>query len=336
MAKHKKKTPAKKKAAPKKKKKASSRRRPVTRRRTTGPKPRPQEKAGIIKRNPRKHDFSRATGIVVLSDFHVGCKLAIMPRDGLYLDEHFHVGPSKEQKKLNDILEDFMDNHVPNSLGKDGKFVLVFNGDAVDGAHHNALTTWTNNIKDQRRAAELLLRPIIEHPNCVAYFHIRGTEVHVGGSAEWEEELARDLGAIPDERGNHARNELWIDIQGYLGHFLHHVGTTSRVAYESSAVMSELSEMYVHAAQWHQRTADFLVRSHRHRYIEIRVPSANGYAIALTTPCFQGRTPFVYKIAGGRQSLSQYGGMVIVVKEDELYTRPYVVTPSRTRIVDHV
>lgn len=292
------------------------------------------EDPDLIGELPRLHDFSRVAGVLTFSDFHTGCKLAIMPREGIVLDEGNFIGPSPQQVKLNDILDDFTTRHVQKALGRNGKYVVVFVGDVVDGVHHNALTLWSNNLYDQRRAAVQLLKPIVNHPNCVAYFHIRGTECHVGGSSNDEEQVAKDLGAIPDERGNHARYELWLDVQGWLMHFMHHIGATGNLSTETNALTKELVEGFGHSAMWGNRPADVIVRAHRHRYSETRMPTHRGYAISMTLPCFQGKTPFVQRIAGGRQSISQYGGVVIEVDQDAVITHPYIVAPNRVSIVE--
>jgi hypothetical protein len=48
------------------------------------------------------------------------------------------------------------------------------------------------------------------------------------------------------------------------------------------------------------------------------------------TPCWQGKTPFVWKIPGGRLSTPQFGGIVIRWA-DELFVRPKVWTVDRSK-----
>ena len=93
--------------------------------------------------------------------------------------------------------------------------------------------------------------------------------------------------------------------------------------------MAELGEMYVEAGRWGNESADVIVRSHRHRYIEIRVPSAHGYTIGAVTPGWQGPTSFTRKIAGGRMAEPQAGGIIIRQGDEDLYTRSFVVGMSR-------
>jgi hypothetical protein len=135
----------------------------------------------------------------------------------------------------------------------------------------------------------------------------------VGPSAQYEEALARELGAEPNGAGQYARWELWklLGGQGILIHFSHHIGTTGSQAYESTAVLRELVEAYTEAGRWGERPPDVVVRSHRHRAIKIELPTANQQGVSLTTPGWQGKTPFVWRIPGGRQSQPQFGGVLL-------------------------
>jgi len=190
----------------------------------------------------------------------------------------------------------------------------------VDGVHHGATTQWSHNLEDQGEHAYKLLKPVVEL--CEGrYLHIRGTEAHVGKSAVEEERLAKRLGAMPNAEGQHARYELWLRVAGKLCHFLHHIGTTSSSAHESSAVNAELAAMYNDAGRWGREPPMIVVRSHRHRCSEIRLPAHGGYAPSMVTACWQLKTPFCWKIAGARTTTPQIGGSLIRDGGEELHTR---------------
>jgi hypothetical protein len=158
-----------------------------------------------------------------------------------------------------------------------------------------------------------------------AYYSVRGTPAHVGQSSVEEEQVAEELGAVPNKDGQHSRYELWLKLGSHLVHFMHHVGTTSSSAHESSAVNAELAAEFVEAARWGEKPPTVIVRSHRHRAIEIRLPTHNGYATAAVTPCFQLRTPFAYKVAGARLSPPQIGGMLVRLDDmGNAYTNMFV------------
>lgn len=265
---------------------------------------------------PRKGKSVR--NIVVVSDLHCGCRLGLMPLAGVPLDDGGTVHPSNLQRKTWAMWREFWDVWVP-SVTHGEPFALVVNGDALEGNHHGSTTQVSHNLGDQRKIAYEVLAPEVR--KACAYYHVRGTEAHVGQSAVDEEGLAKDLGAIPNEEGQHARWELWSRVGNSLVHFLHHIGTTGSSAYESTAVHKELVESFVEAGRWGLEPPRIIVRSHRHRYFESRISGAGGYFIGTVTPAWQLKTPHTYKIPGARLSQPQIGGIVIRQGDEELHVR---------------
>ena len=270
--------------------------------------------------------------LIVVSDTHCGCRLAICPPEPQRVDGGGFYTPSEFQIKLWDWWREFWDVWVPD-VTRGEPYDIVHNGDAIDGSHHNSTTQISHNIEDQIRIAENVLRP--EIAKCLAiggtYYHIRGTEAHVGQSGEYEERLARNLGAKPNEQGQYARFDLWKRVGGALVHLMHHIGTTSSAAHESSAVNAELTAEYVESARWQREPPDYVVRSHRHRSIGVEMNCAKGYAAALVTPAWQGKTPYVWKIPGARISEPQIGGVLIRQGDEEHYYRRWVKSFERSR-----
>lgn len=269
--------------------------------------------------------------VVVVSDTHCGCQLALCPPT-VQLDEGGTYNHSKLQSKLWSMWEEFWHETVP--IYTHGEpYAVVHNGDVVDGVHHNSTTQISHNMKDQCAIAVEVMKPIVEL--CEGrYYHIRGTQAHVGKSAQTEDGLAKALGAIPDEH-QYARNDLWLQVGGGLIHLLHHIGSTGSLAYETTAVMKELTESFVEAARWERRPPDMIVRSHRHRYVELAIPTRNGKARAVVTPAWQGKTPFVWQIPGARLTTPMFGGIVIRWAEESqtLFVREKVWTVSPSAVV---
>ena len=261
-----------------------------------------------------------------------------MPDRPIPLDDGGSYAPSAFQKKLYALWREFFDVWVPE-VTRGEPYDLVHNGDAIDGVHHGSTTQVSQNIEDQLVIAEALLAP--EVAKCKAsggtYYHIRGTQAHVGQSAVYEEQLAKRLGAKPNELGQSARYDLWKrvgkqtkKVAAPLVHLLHHVGTTASAAHESSAVNAELSAMYVEAGRWDRTPPDYIVRSHRHRSIAVDLPTARGRGAAIVTPAWQGKTPFVWRVPGARVSEPQIGGIAIRQGDDEFYYRLFVKTFDRS------
>ena len=274
--------------------------------------------------------------LVVISDLHAGNQVGLCPPQGVTLDSGGGYTPNRIQQVMWGHWQEFWNEWVPLA-GKGEPFTVVVNGDAIDGRHHKATDLVSGNLADQGKIAYEILAPVAELADG-RFYMIRGTEAHAGIAGEAEEALAMRLGAVrDDETGTHSRFELWGRLgpvaDAPLVHCLHHIGTTGRTHYESSAPMGELGELYTEAGRWGDDPPDVIVRSHRHRMIEIRVPSKRGYAIVCTTPGWQGKTPFTFKIAGGRVSTPQFGGTLIRRGDVDLYTRHKVWRLPRTREV---
>ena len=265
--------------------------------------------------------------LVVVSDLHCGCGLGLFPDKTLSLSDEKQLSPSPFQRKLLRMWRSFWDEFVPSELGNE-PFCVVCNGDAIDGVHHNSTSQITHNMADQVEIAHQMLAPIRDKCDGRLYM-IRGTEAHVGKSGAFEELLAQRLQSKPDPSGLYSRYELWKKCGDGLVHFLHHIGTTSSSAHEASAVNAELAASYVEAARWRERPPDVIVRSHRHRSIELRIPTAYGNGIAIVTPGWQGKSSFAYKIAGARLSPPQFGGCLIRRGKAHLYVLSKVWTVDR-------
>lgn len=262
--------------------------------------------------------------LVVISDLHSGCRLALCPPEGANLDDGGHYTPSAIQKKLWKIWTEFWDWVKIATKGE--PYAVAVNGDVIDGVHHRSTTQISHNLGDQEEIAYAILQPIRDA--CGGRFYmVRGTEAHVGPSSVNEESLAKRLQAIPNEAGQRSHYKLNLRIGSKrLIQLAHHVGTTTSMAYETTAGMKELAEIFADCARWNTEVPDIIVRSHRHRHIEIKIPTAKGYGIFFITACWQLRTPFSYRIAGGRIALPQFGGSLIRYGDRELFTEHFVRT----------
>jgi len=273
---------------------------------------------------------SQTSNLIVISDLHCGCRFGLFPDEQVELDGGVTVGPSELQRKAWSWWGEFWGEWVPRACHGE-PFTVVVNGDSTDGVHHGSVTQVSHNLADQAKIAEKVLKPVVDL--CDGQFYmIRGTEAHVGKSGQEEERLAKALGAKKDREGHHARYELWIRVGQGLVHILHHIGTTGSQHYESTSPLKELVEAYAEAGRWRGQPPDCIVRSHRHRHIEVRVPTSLGYGITFTTPGWQLKTPFAWKIPGARQSVPQLGGSLVRQGDEDMYTRHFVRSPERPKV----
>lgn len=280
----------------------------------------------------------RPRNLIVVSDTHGGCKVALVHPDGAQLDGGGRYMPSAFQLKMWAWWQEFWGEWVPE-VTRGEPYDIVINGDALDGVHHRSTTQISHNMEDQQRIAEAVLRGPVEQCRASGgrYWHVRGTEAHVGQSGEYEERLARTLGAIPNSEGQYARNDLWkrvgdkdSHVHAPLVHLLHHIGTTGSAAHEASAVNGELAAEFGEAARWGRTSPDYVVRSHRHRSIAVSVPARNGRAVSIVTPAWQGKTPYVYKVPGARLSEPQIGGILIRQGDEVFYHQEWVRSFDRS------
>ena len=282
---------------------------------------------------PRKkyENFEGIKNLIAVADLHCGCQFGLYPDYPIQLDGAGNYIGSKLQKVVYGYWREFWDEWVP-MVTRDEDFAVVIVGDATDGEHHGNKTHISTNLNDQANIAIELLKPVIER--CKGRFYmIRGTEAHVGKSAELEENLAKHLGAVPNEVGQHARWDMWVNMGGMYVHLLHHIGTTSSMAYESTALFKEYNEFCADSARWQRPAPSVILRAHRHRLIETRVPTKSGYGIAVVLPGWQLKTPFTWRIAGGRVVTPQFGGVLVRLGDEELYVRHKVWTVERSKEV---
>jgi len=226
--------------------------------------------------------------------------------------------------------DEFWNEFVPLST-KGEPYAVVVNGDLVDGKHHNSTTQISQNLNDQRKMAIQVLERV--HNLCQGRLYIvRGTPVHSGESGCDEEAIAKAAGAATDSIGNASRNDLWIRSGGALCHFMHHIGTASRLSYETSAVMAEMGEEFQIASRYREVPPDVVVRSHRHANIEVSGPTSNYRYYAVVTPGWQLKTPFAWKVAGARMVPPQFGGIVVRQGSQHHFVESYVKMLKRGKV----
>src|SRR5438105_2912279 len=269
---------------------------------------------------------SKPKHIVVLSDTHFGSAVALSQIHQLDDGGYFH--PSKLQAKLYRLWLAFWEWTYAH-IGKD-QFILVHVGDVIDGVHHRTTALSSHNLTIQSRLAIDMLMPHVTRAQ--KYFQIRGTEAHVGQSAQEEEAVAAALGAEKDpEIGAFSRWELWMKFGDALIHFAHHVGSTSSSAYESSALMREMVAAFVESGQWGMRAPGIVIRAHTHRYLRIEgVGQTEGWQ-AVKLPGWQAKTPFVYKMDRLRGPM--FGGILLTDTAEGVLIRKWVQTVKMTKSI---
>jgi len=255
--------------------------------------------------------------IVVIGDTHCGSQAALMP-PGFCLQDGQEVKLSRRQAQLWDWWEEFWVFVARVTKGE--PYVLVHNGDQIDGAHHGCVQLVTNNVGSQRMMAEMLLQPQVD--KAAEFYAIAGTAAHAGQSNSDEESVAKHLGAVKDEDGRYCRQDLWIELGKDLIQFAHHIGTTSSQAYKSSPAMRLMAAMHGAAGEHGFRPPTIMIRSHAHDYVEVKRPNCR----VVVCPAWQLKSDWMWGKC--TTSLPIIGGLVIRQGEEGVHIREFVRTPK--------
>lgn len=259
--------------------------------------------------------------VIFISDTHCGCRVGLCP-PGVCLDGGGTYEPGIVQRAMWSWWRELWDEAVPRWAAGE-PVAVVHNGDAIDGTHHGSTTQIAQNPADQEEIAYQVLAPLVDLARG-AYYQVRGTEAHVGQSACDEERLARRLRAVPTPEGEASWWRLGVEIDGCLIDAMHHISTSGSTGSEALALNRELAESFAEAGRWHRRPVRMIVRSHRHTCAGVFLPAADGLAWSVTTPGWQGRTPYTAKIIGARQKQPQFGAVLVTVTDGQLDVLPWV------------
>lgn len=242
----------------------------------------------------------------VVSDLHSGSTLGLLSPSGVQLDDGQVVTPSEAQKKLWECWLTYREA-VRSTLRAGDKLILLVNGDLVDGDHHRTAQIISKNlaVTQQRIAIDALL-PLLEL-DPVAIHIIRGTEAHVGASAQWEEAIAEKIGAVRDPKtGTFSRWGLSAISKDCLLWFNHHgrMGTRGWTKMTGPGTMA--AEIVMDCASHNERIPDLAVFGHCHQWGDT---NDNFRTRVVQTAAWQLKTAFISRIAPTK--LPAIGGVII-------------------------
>lgn len=252
----------------------------------------------------------------IVSDLHCGSTLGLCPADGVPLDDGGHYMPSDAQRKLWQCWLDYWAD-VELAVGDGDKLVVVLNGDILDGDHHHTAQILSKNLSaTQHDAALRALVPALRLEPAAIHL-VRGTEAHVGASAEHEERLARDLGCEKcPETGAYSRWHLQALSSGVLLDFAHHGRLGQRPWTKSTGPTTLAAQIALAAAKAGARCPDVAIRAHYHQWAD----SFDNHPVrVIQLGCWQLSTAYVHRVAAG--SVPEIGGVILTCDEGEYELR---------------
>jgi len=182
--------------------------------------------------------------------------------------------------------------------------ILITAGDLVDG--DNAKEGGIGLITTDRIIQTDIASQIIREVNAQSVVVVKGTQYHVGQKEDWEDIIAREVGAVA------CSSREWVKVNGVTFDVKHKVAGSS-LPYGS---FTQTAKSNVWNLIWSevgmQPRANIFVRAHTHTF---------GYCgdaqyLAVTLPCLQGYTRF-----GARnvERLIDWGMAWIDVESDGSY-----------------
>ena len=287
-----------------------------------------KSKAVLVGEEVAKAVPTRArNNLVVVSDLHIGCQMGLLHPDGLARRGGSTHPPSELQLKIWAMWEYFWTIFVPEVCHGE-PFDVLINGETVDGVHHGNVTAITQNMRDQLKGAiDTLEKGLLPHIKKVGgrLYVNAGTIVHSGDEGCNDDTVAEALGAIPDKYGHYARYSIKLRVGDAVVFAAHKIMGNRSPWYETTAPHVALSKGIYNAGRWGKTLPDFLIRSHRHQYVETRIGTHKGFGASVVTPAWQAPTPWFMQNVDPDGN-PQFGGIVIRQGDQEAYTRVKVWT----------
>lgn len=252
--------------------------------------------------------------LAVTSDHHANSTLGLVPEEGVQLDDGGRYSPSKPQRWTWECWNAFWADAESLRRAEKAKLVAIFNGDLVDGDHHQTSQIISRNMEVQGYVAERVFsvpRNLKPHKTYV----VRGTEAHTGPSGASEESLAKHLRADREaEERTWSSWHLRLNLHGVLVDCQHHGRIGTRPWTRQNALSALACQIWMEHRLANLRHPDLAFRSDRHVYGD----SFGAYPTrVIQTPAWQLKTAFAHKVAP--ESIADIGGVLCLVWPDTTF-----------------
>lgn len=238
--------------------------------------------------------------ILVCSDLHCGSPVGLMPPKQFQL-RSANVTPTKQQRNIWKQFKAFFDIEGPRTV--------IFDGDLVEGVHHNNKQITTQYMQEQEQIAIEAIDRVLKKDDRV-YF-VDGSAVHADES---EERIARDFSAYPfapptrytwpSLKYKTAIGELWVAHKG---------PGTGEGANEGNSLRNKVKQLMVEEIKFGRTPPRMVVFAHRHIKTHVQVDLGNYHADAWILPPFCAKSEFGFGVSPF--SVTQVGGLVLRISD---------------------
>ena len=269
--------------------------------------------------------------LACVGDLHAGSTLGLHPLAGSALDDGGTYHPTKGQRWLWDKWNGKFWPRVADT--RRDRLALLLNGDLVDGGHHHGTTQATSgNMSIQLDILDTLLEPALAlKPDLIVI--TRGTAVHTGASACFEELAAKRLRerGLPVHPHKSTGALTWwhftAEFGGVLIDMAHHgQGLPKRGWTRKNGANLHAADIFFKHALAKRRCPDLVLRSHIH----VHGDSLDNYPVRyIALPAWQLKTEFGHRIAAGGE-FADIGGVIAQCEDGNLTvdTQLYPADPA--------
>lgn len=243
--------------------------------------------------------------------------------------------PNKLQESLFLRLDEYAG--VVAQKRKGNRLVVVFNGDAIDGRHHDTDQLHTRKLSEQRDMFadvfdHFLKRVGYDQRGGDQIYFVEGTTLNrTHGSPEDTDEIARDFGAVPfrpppdgdDKGGWYPWQVLDLDVRGHLFRIIHHpLAALGKLPHtRGNAIRSRVRGLQYGQVARGKPIPRFLVWGHTHIGHREVVEFNNGtprppVTTAIALPCFQFPTEYVDQRMPWDSELTTIGAWWATISQD--------------------
>ena len=256
--------------------------------------------------------------LAVVNDVHAGSTVAVCPPE-IRLDDGGYYKASKAQNWMWECWGDYWLKVKEARAKYHADLYQLFNGDLIDGDHHNTSQILSRNPNAQAAVWTALAKtPLDLGPDKM--FFVRGTEVHVGQSASGEERIADGLRrdkrpVVSDpETGTASWWHVRPEIHGLRIDATHHGRAGQREHTRAGAIALYAHDILLSHIKAGDPYPHLCLRAHYHRL-------ADSYDACptrvITNGAWQLSTGYVKKIAA--DTLADIAGLIVVIHPDGRY-----------------
>ena len=206
--------------------------------------------------------MNKDTLVVALSDMHTGSTTALFPDRFITFPDGSNHTPNSKQKRIHAHFIECAENVKEARKGK--RLVIVHNGDATEGNHHNSQQIRPMEKSDQINVhieLMILFKKIIDFHRGDELYYTLGTETHTENS---EHEIGKHLGAVQANDGLYVFNELQKEINGKMFWFTHQGPSRGKGANRGNGIRNWLKHLFIDLTAENIKPPHYVVSSHFH------------------------------------------------------------------------